>query len=72
MMVSYLKSGGAILLHSTEIPEIVNLCDRILVLYEGQVVAEFEGHDVSEEQVTTAMLGVTTHVAKQICQGATA
>lgn len=72
MMVSYLKSGGAILLHSTEIPEIVNLCDRILVLYEGQVVAEFEGHDVSEEQVTTAMLGVTTDVATQICQGVTA
>lgn len=57
MMDEYTRSGGAILLHSTEIPEVVNLCHRVIVLYEGRVVAEFQGTDLLEESVTTAMLG---------------
>ena len=57
MIHAYIEDGGAVLFHSTEIPEIVNMCDRVLVLYEGRLVAEFEGRRVSEEQVTTAMLG---------------
>ena len=63
MIHAYIEDGGAVLFHSTEIPEIVNMCDRVLVLYEGRLVAEFEGRRVSEEQVTTAMLGEReTHV----------
>ena len=59
MIHAYIEEGGAVLFHSTEIPEIVNMCDRVLVLYEGRLVAEFEGRRASEEQVTTAMLGET-------------
>jgi len=53
----YLSSGGAVLLHSTEIPEVANLCDRILVMYAGRVVAEMDGRTASEYEITTAMLG---------------
>ena len=31
------------LFHSTEIPELVHLCDRVLVLYAGRIVAEIPG-----------------------------
>ncbi|WEK52095.1 MAG: sugar ABC transporter ATP-binding protein [Candidatus Kaistia colombiensis] len=44
------KSGLAILLVSSELPEILGLCDRILVLNNGQVVGELSG-DASEAEV---------------------
>jgi ABC-type uncharacterized transport system ATPase subunit len=46
----------AILLVSFELDEILSLSDRILVIYEGQIVAEFSP-DVSEEEIGMAMLG---------------
>jgi simple sugar transport system ATP-binding protein len=48
--------GRAILLISLELDEILSLSDRILVLYEGQVVAEHD-HGASEEQIGLEMLG---------------
>jgi general nucleoside transport system ATP-binding protein len=48
--------GRAILLLSLELEEIFSLSDRILVIYEGQIVGEHSG-DVSEEQIGIEMLG---------------
>ena len=48
--------GRGILLVSFELDEILSLSDRILVLYEGNIVAEY-GPDVSEEEIGLAMLG---------------
>jgi len=55
-------SDRAILLVSLELDEIVSLSDRILVLYEGQVVGEY-GPDVSDEELGIAMLGGTAEKA---------
>src|ERR671931_354244 len=46
----------AVLLVSLELDEILSLSDRILVIYEGRIVAEF-GPDVSEEELGIAMTG---------------
>jgi ABC-type uncharacterized transport system ATPase subunit len=48
--------GRAILLVSLELDEILSLADRILVLYEGEIVGEHTG-EVSEQQVGLEMLG---------------
>jgi general nucleoside transport system ATP-binding protein len=48
--------GKAVLLVSLEIEEILSLSDRIVVIYEGRIVAEF-GPDVSEEDLGIAMTG---------------
>jgi simple sugar transport system ATP-binding protein len=48
--------GRAILLVSLELDEILSLSDRILVLYEGQIVGEFPP-GVSEEELGIAMTG---------------
>ena len=48
--------GKAVLLVSLELDEILSLSDRILVIYEGRVAAEF-GPDVSEEELGIAMTG---------------
>ncbi len=57
LMRDFANAGGAILLHSTEIPELVNLCDRISVLYDGKVVARLDDNEISEVAVMRAALG---------------
>ncbi len=52
------EGGRAVLLISLEIDEILSLSDRILVIYEGQIVEEY-GPDVSEQELGIAMTGGT-------------
>jgi general nucleoside transport system ATP-binding protein len=55
-LVEERDEGRAVLLISLEIDEILSLSDRILVLYEGRIVAEFSP-DVTEEELGIAMTG---------------
>jgi simple sugar transport system ATP-binding protein len=55
-IVSERDEGRAILLVSLELEEIMSLSDRVLVIYEGQVVGEHTG-EVSEEEIGLEMLG---------------
>jgi general nucleoside transport system ATP-binding protein len=48
--------GRAVLLVSLELEEIFSLADRILVIYEGEIVGEHTG-DVSEQEIGLEMLG---------------
>jgi simple sugar transport system ATP-binding protein len=47
----------AVLLVSMELEEIQSLSDRILVMFEGQIVAEFVGGTVTEEELGYFMTG---------------
>ena len=49
--------GRAILLYSTETAELVNLCDRVLVLYQGQIVLHLGRHEISETRIVSAAMG---------------
>jgi simple sugar transport system ATP-binding protein len=55
-LVEERDEGRAVLLISLELDEILSLSDRILVIYEGRLVAEY-GPDVSEEELGIAMTG---------------
>jgi simple sugar transport system ATP-binding protein len=55
-LVEERDEGRGILLVSFELDEILSLSDRILVLYEGRIVAEYSP-DVSEEEIGLAMVG---------------
>jgi simple sugar transport system ATP-binding protein len=55
-IVAERDEGRAILLVSLELEEIFSLSDRILVIYEGEIVGEHTG-EVSEEQIGLEMLG---------------
>jgi simple sugar transport system ATP-binding protein len=57
-LVEERDEGRAVLLVSLELDEILSLSDRILVMYEGEIVAEF-GPGVSEDELGIAMLGGT-------------
>ena len=49
--------GVAILMISSELPEVLRLADRILVMREGRLVKEFVHADASEETIVAAATG---------------
>ncbi len=55
-LISERDAGRGILLVSLEFEEVRSLADRILVIYEGEIVGEF-APDVSEEELGIAMTG---------------
>jgi simple sugar transport system ATP-binding protein len=60
-LVTERDEGRAILLVSLELDEIFSLSDRILVIYEGEIVGEHTG-EVSEEEIGFEMVGVQRKV----------
>jgi simple sugar transport system ATP-binding protein len=55
-LVEQRDAGKAVLLVSLELEEVLSLADRILVIYEGRIVGEFDP-SVSEEELGIAMTG---------------
>jgi ribose transport system ATP-binding protein len=55
--------GLGLLFFSTDLSEIVNLCDRAMVMYEGRVVRTVEGADLTEDNLVSAALNLTEPVA---------
>jgi simple sugar transport system ATP-binding protein len=52
--------GDGILIVSTELDEVLSLSDRILVMYRGRIVAEFDGATATVKDVGLAMAGVVS------------
>jgi ABC-type sugar transport system ATPase subunit len=50
-------AGCAVLIVSSELPELLGLCDRILVLHDGLVQATFERDEATEEELLHACYG---------------
>ncbi|MBV8224203.1 MAG: ATP-binding cassette domain-containing protein [Verrucomicrobia bacterium] len=51
------RHGVAIILISSELPELVSMCHRVLVLKEGDVTAEFAAGEASQEAIMSAAVG---------------
>jgi len=58
---AFADRGGAILMYSSELPELVQLVDRCLVLYAGRLFATLEGHDIQEHTMVAALTGHAPH-----------
>ncbi|MGV8885614.1 MAG: ABC transporter ATP-binding protein [Microbacteriaceae bacterium] len=56
-IASYRDAGGAVLLISAELSEIMNLSQRILVMFEGRIVAELDSADATENTLGLLMAG---------------
>lgn len=57
LMRDYADDGGAILFHSTDITELVNLCDSVLVLYRGRIVRRLTDGDLTDTNIMRAAVG---------------
>jgi ribose transport system ATP-binding protein len=53
LMRELAEHGAAILMISSEIPEIIGMSDRVLVMHLGKVAAEFPAEGASEETILT-------------------
>ncbi|WP_460394765.1 ABC transporter ATP-binding protein [Actinophytocola sediminis] len=56
-LIAYRDAGHAILLVSAELSEIIGLADRVLVMYEGRLTAEFPKPDADPHAIGLAMAG---------------
>ena len=56
-LVAQRDAGKAVLLVSLELEEVMNLSDRILVMYEGEIVGEFDPKTVTAEELGLYMAG---------------
>jgi ribose transport system ATP-binding protein len=51
LLRSFADLGGAVLITSSELTEILGLCDRILVVRNGEITVELDGVAASEEEI---------------------
>jgi rhamnose transport system ATP-binding protein len=58
LMDKLASEGIAILMISSELPEILGMSDRIFVMREGVIVAELNRNDATQEKVAEKMMGV--------------
>ena len=57
------REGHAVLIISSELPELLAMSDRLLVMYRGRVVEELSRKEATEERVMALMTGAATKEA---------
>ncbi len=51
LMNEIIRQGGAIIMVSSEMAEIVNMCNRVYVMHQGRVCAHLQGEDINQETI---------------------
>ena len=59
------QQGIAVIVISSELPEVLGLSDRVLVMHEGKLKANLINQNLTQEQVMEAALRSERHVEKQ-------
>ncbi|HBU13136.1 MAG TPA: D-xylose ABC transporter ATP-binding protein [Clostridiales bacterium] len=57
IMVDLLREGKSIIMVSSDMPEVVSMSDRVLVMKEGRLVGELAKENLSEENVLELSIG---------------
>jgi rhamnose transport system ATP-binding protein len=57
LMSTLAAQGLAILMISSDLPEVLGMSDRVVTVRDGQIVAEFTRAEATQENVVTAMMG---------------
>jgi ribose transport system ATP-binding protein len=57
LLRQFAAEGAAVLISSSDTPELVHLCDRVAVMREGRIVARIERAALSEEAIVAAAMG---------------
>ena len=58
-LAELVREGMAVLMISSELPEVLGMADRILVMHEGRISADIARADANEERVMSAALGAS-------------
>jgi ABC-type sugar transport system ATPase subunit len=57
VMVDLLREGKAIIIVSSDMPEVISMSDRVLVMKRGEMAAELRKEEVTEENILTYSIG---------------
>jgi ABC-type sugar transport system ATPase subunit len=57
--------GVAILIVSSELPELIGQCDRILVMHAGHITGHFNQSEAAEELILACAMGQATHLISE-------
>jgi inositol transport system ATP-binding protein len=57
IMIDFVKQGKSIIMVSSELPELIGMCNRILVLHKGKITGEFEREHFNQERILKAAMG---------------
>jgi rhamnose transport system ATP-binding protein len=61
--------GYGILLVSSEMPEVIGMSDRVIVMKEGRITSELKKGSISQEAILEAAMGTTTGSGQQQATG---
>ena len=62
-LVEHRNHGKSVLLVSNELSEIMEVSDRVLVIYKGRFVGEVNPMNTTEEKIGLLMAGITEEVS---------
>ena len=53
------EDGVSVIIYSTDYEELIGCCDRVAVMYNGTIVRELEGDDISEHNIISSSLNLS-------------
>ena len=56
-ILSIVEEGCSVILISSELPEILGLSDRVIVMHEGKIKASLDNNGLTQEIIMTAAIG---------------
>jgi ribose transport system ATP-binding protein len=66
---AFVREGGAALFYSTELDELVHLCDRCIVIYRGTIVAEVGEKELSPHVLLALAAGHVSDASQSLIPG---
>ena len=58
--------GTTVLFYSTDYDELIGMCDRVAIIYRGQVVRELTGADITENNIVAASLSIGVDASRRV------
>ena len=58
LMKDIAERGGAIILISSELPEVLNMSNRVLTIFEGRITGEFDPQTTKVDEIMSSALGI--------------
>lgn len=58
LMRELADQGAAILFYSTDYDELIGCCDRVAIMYDGRIVRELEGSELTETNIIASALNI--------------
>ena len=64
LMRELADQGAAILFYSTDYDELIGCCDRVAIMYDGRIVRELEGAELTETNIIASALNIDAAPAR--------